>query len=474
MKLSSVFLIIVLLISSCGERISGESQEAFESSLVKVEESLSKTEQEKLDKALLVVSMYAMSEKWNNADKYENKSMSDIALHVLDNKTYKNVVSFAEDFIEKENDKKIIQLEEEILELELASKKEDSTLIKLEAFKATDIEMVESSWEYPKIITTIINTGDLTKITEYSFKIDVYSIAQDKKIKSVVNRISSEEGKENGDNNFFTTLSCSLSDIFENSKRLQKQLENAQYPITDLAKYDLEVKVTPSLIETKNGVRYEYPEEVLNHQEQIKLLQGEIKELKNSNISLDSYVTDEPDTNTEPAFNEEYLQRLSKIRKKKLEQTQNIVKVYDNLALTFPVGYEIKKEKKGGIYIHSLSDELSFDIEDENLIQYQIRDTTYVEYESSFDKPNGVLDILKVENVNYDIKETIEELKRTGYYKLIDADDTGYMYAVSSFGNDYRISRYFKFGDTHYSYTMDFKDLEKCVLEFDRSKGIVK
>ena len=123
------------------------------------------------------------------------------------------------------------------------------------------------------------------------------------------------------------------------------------------------------------------------------------------------------------------------------------------------------------MYALYLSDSLSFENSDKNLIQYEITDTTYVEYEDKYDKTNGLLNVLEKKNTNYDIKETINELKTNNYYKLIDADETGYIYIRHT--DTYSLLRYFKIEDTHYVYTMDFKNLADCVREFDRSKSLI-
>ena len=191
------------------------------------------------------------------------------------------------------------------------------------------------------------------------------------------------------------------------------------------------------------------------------------EEFKSSRIEIQ-----EENTENEKIYNQEFLSALKGIRRIKYKSDEKLLKINKNLAFTFPSSYEIKKQKSSGMYILSLSDSLSFDNSDKNLIQYQIRDTTYIEYEDKYDKANGVLNILKKENATYNIKETINELKTTNYYKIIATDETGYIYIPHS--DTYRLLRYLKINDTHYLYTMDFNNLNECVREFDRSKGLIK
>lgn len=467
-----LFCLLVLSLVSCQEKFSGTSEEEFKSSKLIVIKDLTTEEQKRLEKSLRVITLYAMAEKWNKPNNYTDKSINEITLDVVHNKTYSNVVKFAEDFLKKENDKKIIKIENEISEIELNRKKTDSIIKILEAFKATEININKGSWNEPTIYIKIVNKSDLTEITEYMFKLSITSISQNKVIDGVGSGGSYEEGRTKGEDDFFAYVSRSLSPIIEKSKRLENQLKNSKYPITNLKEYDLRVEVKPSKIVLKNGTRYSYPKKKLaDYDTEIKILREQLKQLKSLNGRLDELVLQETTTENETAYNEEFLSLLKEIRETKNKPDERILKINKNLALTFPSKYEIKKEKSVGMYAFHVSDRLSFDNSDKNLIQYQIRDTTYIEYEDKYDKANGILNILKKENVSYDIKETINSLKTTNYYKLIDADNSGYIY----FNNDsYHFIRYFKINGTHYLYSMSFNSLIECVQEFDRSNVLIK
>ena len=169
-------------------------------------------------------------------------------------------------------------------------------------------------------------------------------------------------------------------------------------------------------------------------------------------------------TKKEVAFNEKYLADLKEIRETKKDSEENIKTIGENLTLAFPSSYKIEKRRASGVYIFALSDSLVFDNSDENLIQYQINDTTGV-------KADGHLNILKKESVEHDFQETIDNIKSTNYFELVDHDETGYIYLQIK---TYTFVRYFKKEGTHYHYTMEFDNLEDCVREFDRSKRIIK
>jgi len=165
------------------------------------------------------------------------------------------------------------------------------------------------------------------------------------------------------------------------------------------------------------------------------------------------------------AFNEVFLTELKTIRETPYTGEDQLIKIEEETTLSFPDNYTIVKQKSAGTYILSLSDSLSFNAEDENLIQYQIESKNGV---------NGRLNVLNKPNLNYNFQETITDIKeRQDFYslKLIDADNFGYMY---EYFNEYHILRYFKINDTHYAYSIDFDTLKECVLEFDRSKNMRK
>ena len=472
MKSSSIYLgLLILCLIGCAESISGNSEEAFKESRLKVEKSLTPTEQQTLEKAFRVVGLYAMSEKWYNAETYADTSINEITLEVVNSKTYNDLVDFAEDYLKKENTYKIEEIEKSIADLKMKINKAKALITPLESFKASEIKIVEGSWDTPDIQVKIINTGKLTNITKYMFLLEIYSISLDKKIDAVGVGGGSDEGIENGEQQFFTYISRSLSSIIERSKILEKQLQDPQYPITDLEKYDLRVQVIPNKIVLKNGKEYHYPKKTPSHfQTEITALENELKHLKSIEGNLAELELEELSSKKEVLYNQDYLVQLAAIRKKHTKIEESLKRIKENVVLCFPVNYEVKKEK-ARMYYFSVSDSLSFDSEDKNLIQYQIKDTTYTVYEHDYDKTNGTLNVLTKENTKYNIQETISELKSTKYYDLVDADETGYIYVR---GGRFKLIRYFKLNQTHYLYEMDYKNLEECVLEFDRSKGILK
>ncbi|QXP58696.1 hypothetical protein [Olleya sp. HaHaR_3_96] len=470
------FLYSLLLLSSvsCKPKLSGDTEDDLTASLLVVKKELNVTQQEKLDNAIGVIGLYAMKEKWEHPDNHPNQSITAITLSTLNNKSYDAVVNFAEDFIQTLNQDKINALESEISELDAQRTKTDAVVTLLDAFKPSDIVIKENSWDEPALYLKIKNTNNLKDITNYMFTVNLYSIAQDKLILSTGFGSRLEHGNTIANDQFFCNISTSLSSIIQNSRRLQKLQPTFNYPITDLAQYDLRVEIIPSQIRLKDGTTYDYPEPNPKLiQEQIQTLKDQIQTLKNTSNSLDSFSQEDDNAhNQTPAFNQSYLADLEVIRQKPVNQLERLKKVKPNLNLTFPANYEVKKQAIGGMYIFNLSDSLVFDNSNKDLIQYQIQDTTYIEYQDSYNKPNGKLLILKKPNVAYDFKETMDAVKEEAQRnKTIDADTSGYIYQRI---NNYNLVRYFKIQNDHYLYVMTFKNLEDCVKEFDRSKNMIQ
>ena len=463
----TLFYILLLSLISCQEKFSGNSDEEFKTSRINVEKNLNPEEKENLEKALRIITLYAMAEKLQDSDRYK-KSVNDITLEIIDKKTYSDIVNFAEKFLKKENDKKIKNIESEISQLEIERNQADSIINILDRFKPNQIKIIKENLKTPEVEVEILYKGDLKEITQYMFDVEIYSISQNKRIDAIGIGGNFENSYTKNENDLFAYISLSLSPIIEKSKRLDEQLKNSNYPITDLKKYDLRLKVIPSEIILKNGTSYAYPQKnSANYDAEIDALDSQIKQLKTHRNTLDELEIQEK----KAVYNEEFLSILEEIRKSPNQQEETSLKINKNLFLTFPSNFKIIKQNSPGMYSLYLSDSLTFNTDDENLIQYQITDGSNVECESFYDKANGELNILKKKNVIYDIKQTINNLKETEYYKLIDTDDSGYIYIR---GDKYHLVRYFKIDDTHYSYTMEFKNIDGCIEEFDRSKTMIK
>ena len=158
----TVLCLSTIFLASCQERLSGDSEIAFNTSREKLEATLTPQKQETLEKALRVVALHAMTEKWEHPDTYDGKSFNDISLALVDGKSYRGLVRFAEDYLEKENQLKIEKLQEEAEELKSARQKADSMLKVLEVFKPAEISIVEGTWDTPTIGVKVMNGSTFT------------------------------------------------------------------------------------------------------------------------------------------------------------------------------------------------------------------------------------------------------------------------------------------------------------------------
>ncbi|WP_109436688.1 hypothetical protein [Aquimarina sp. AU119] len=472
-KINISVIALLMIFISCGKKISGDSPEAFKTSRLVVEKDLDQIQKDNLEKAFRVVLLEAMKLKWDNPKKYKGKSFEQISLQIIDNKTYNQIISLAESLLKEENENNLKELEEELTRLQKERKAASEIISKLETVTPTKIQITEGPWGDPQIKVTFTNTGDLQLTGAFSFVIDIYSIAKNIRIDGTKQggNFKDDVSKQKGD--YFTTITRTLSGLIERSKRLNTQLKKAKYPIENLTSYDLDIRAKAIKLTTTEGITYEYPEQDIAHydteigllnqkKERIKLLTGTLEELE-----LTDLTSEDKEKNTHAID-------LESIRAKNtgISQKEQSIKIDEQLHLILPKTYAIRKlPKKGfGTYILALSDSLIFDSKDKKLIQYQIQDTIYKEYVSDSDKANGKLNILKKENVSYDIKAIINEMKESSYVDIIDADESGYI--IRKFSNAFELHRYFKIENTHYYYTLNFSNLEDCVIEFDRSKHI--
>lgn len=463
---------------SCKTKFVGGSEEQFQTSKIEILKELSIDKQENLEIALRVLTKYSIQEKNDHYGTYWDTSTNKIKLNTLDNKTYDKLIKFAEDFIKKENEEAILKIENTILELQLNRKNADSIITILNDFKPNKIYIKKYKLDAPSLIVKIVNKGNLGGITSFMFDIEIYSISQDRIIESIGLGYSNLAGISKGIDDYFTTLSRTLTLLTRKSKRFVKQIEQAESPIYNLNDFDLRVKITPSRIELANGTNYVYPDKVVSQYDtEIRDLQECLKQLKSLNGTLNEFVLQEIDSKKEIAYNEEFLPILKEIRSTNNKNNVTALNLSSNISINLPAQYQVINKKLSDYYSISLCNTLSFDIYDENLIQYQIKDTLYVEFDEEDDKANGVLNVLEHKNISCTIEEIIDKFidsniyKPSWTYKLIEHDDSGYLY----FEDDrYKFVRYFKLNNTHYCYDMDFNNLKECVLEFERSKSLIK
>jgi len=278
-----------MLFTGCGPTISGKDEQAFKTSKAKMEEKLDKEEKENLEKALRIIVVKAMKEKWNSPEKYEGKSFDKISMEMIDGKSYGAILSYAEDFLKADRDEKIASKTAEIDSLEKDKLKTAKITQQIDAFKLTKISISEDQFfsddpKSPFLDLTFTNTSKENIIGEYMLNIEVYSKKTGEKIAA-----QGQGGTWNDDfalrpNENYDYHQPLLSEAVQHSNLWK----TAKYPITDFSPYDLVIKAYATKITTKKGGTIERPKtDTAYFDVEIKKLNEEIKALKETKATLD-------------------------------------------------------------------------------------------------------------------------------------------------------------------------------------------
>ncbi|MFN0254906.1 DUF6694 family lipoprotein [Pedobacter ureilyticus] len=282
-----ILSLIILILSSCGPTISGKDEQSFKTSRAKMEEKLNKAEKVNLEKALRVIALKAMKEKWNFPEKYESKSFDEISMEMIDGKSYSAIISYAEDFLTTDKKEKIAQKTTEIDSLE-KSKADVANIIKqLDAFKLTKISISEDEGfdeTQPYLDLVFTNKSGEDLIGDYMFHIEIFSKKTGEKIAA--------QGQGGA---FSDDYAIKPNETYEHHQPLLSEArahsnlwQTAKYPITDFSPYDLVIKAYATKITTKKGGTIERPKtDIAYFDNKIKTLKNEIKELEKSKGTLD-------------------------------------------------------------------------------------------------------------------------------------------------------------------------------------------
>lgn len=279
--------IFMLLISGCGPTISGTDEQSFKTSKAKMEEKLNKAEKENLEKALRVIMLKAMKEKWNTPEKYGDKSFNNIVMEMIDGKSYNAIISYAEDFLKADRDEKIKNAEAEIDSLQKDKIKTEAIIKKIAAFKLTKISISEDESfdeKKPYLDLVFTNTSNENLFGEYMFNIEIFSKKTGERIAA-----QGQGGTWNDD------YAIKPNEIYEDHQPLLSEAvahtnlwKTAKYPITDFLPFDLVIKAYATKITTKKDGTIERPKtDVAYFDAEIKKLNEEIAALKETKATLD-------------------------------------------------------------------------------------------------------------------------------------------------------------------------------------------
>lgn len=287
-NLSSVNLSILALIflcCSCRQTISGKDEASFKASKDKLEKELSSAEKIEFEKALRVITLKAMSDKFSDPKINKGKSFDEISLRMVDGKSFSGIIDFAEDFLKKSNLEKKAKLKIEIDSLNKQKSEFNKKNAAIDKFKFTGMYMIQDEFfdeMIPYLVVTFTNKTKTDIIGEYMYRIDIFSKKTGKLIASQEQGGGFRDGFSIVPDEAYDFTQPLLSEARDHSKNLWK---NAKYPIKDFAPYDLVIKVYPTKITTATGTieRENDP----SFDEKILVLQTELKEIEGLKGTLD-------------------------------------------------------------------------------------------------------------------------------------------------------------------------------------------
>lgn len=280
-------ILLILSMTSCHEKINGSSEKAFNLSRKNVEKELTAEEKINLEKAFRVIALKAMVLKWDEPEKYKNKSFNDISLNIIDGETYSSVCDIAEDFLQEKNKKEIEKVSNKIKDLEKKKAKIVAIEKELNLFKLGPIIIEETDWFgeiSPRLEVgyTYIGKTDLNGPVEISLELN------EKGTKKIAKSQSMTYGDENhilkpGEILYQTAI------LNETKERNPQIWQNVKYPIQNpnLSNFDLELKMYVSSLYLKGEKIIKPKTTIQDLNLEIEEQKNELKQISNSKGTLD-------------------------------------------------------------------------------------------------------------------------------------------------------------------------------------------
>ncbi|MFD1256474.1 DUF6694 family lipoprotein [Mucilaginibacter terrae] len=283
-----LFMLLIITLYGCGEKLNGHSEKDYEASRKKIEANLSKDEKVTLEKALRVIAGECMRLKFVEPNKYQNKSFDSIVLKMIDGRTYSSVVDKAEEILQDYNKKEADKLSHEIDSLEKRKtadvnvRKSMSSLFKIDYLSIDKVDFFNDS--IPSLDVSYAYIGKQPLSGELAISYEVYKKG---KPEPVVGIISTR-----GDGNRIWQHGEAIEDhlLLREPKESDPQKWNAlKYPIKnpDLQSLGLRLDVHPVSF-TLNGKHYTMPKtNDAALAAEIKEKRVELTNVKNSKGTLD-------------------------------------------------------------------------------------------------------------------------------------------------------------------------------------------
>ena len=183
-------LAVLVTFMSCGPTLSGRSKKDFDVSKKKVEQTLTKQQDSTLEIALRVTVGEAIRRKMDEPDKYPGQSFNDIALKLVDGKTYSSLISQAEDFLKEGNERKKISLSHEIDSLEkqssadIETRKSAASLFKVDQLKLEQQDFFGK--QTPRLDIDYLYIGKQPLVGQVQISVELYKAGTQQMLASVI------------------------------------------------------------------------------------------------------------------------------------------------------------------------------------------------------------------------------------------------------------------------------------------------
>jgi len=262
----------MIFLFSCQNKFDGTSENTFINSRKKIEEHLNKNEKLTLEKALRVITLSAMYQKFNNTTSKKN-SFDKVLLHEINGKTFIEVVEIAEIFLKEDKARNIERVQEEIKNMENSKAKYLQLKSKLDILesKPVKIDLIKGQL----IISCSFTNHSKEFISNYATAI---SYSSNKNQQDGWNCNSSHSGVDEFAPNETKIFTCEYD--IESAMRNSKVIfwDKIKFPITNFSEYNIVVNCRTEQL-TVNGINYELDSNEFNEDAE-NTLQNNKDELK--------------------------------------------------------------------------------------------------------------------------------------------------------------------------------------------------
>lgn len=245
-----------------------------------MKQELSSEKKDTYEKAMRVILLSAMRDKFSQPDQFEGKSFDQMMLDRVDGKTFNQLVEMAETHLQQTNAIKIAELEKELAAMKKNKAGYDSLKTKLDLLKGRLIK-IDLKNGFPVIFAEFKNVS-AKMFDQYSYSI-VARTDSGEVITSASRSFSGVGTVMPGD---VLQADAEISD-FSMKETPELNWSSIKYPITDPEKYHIKVEVYADQL-TVDDIRYDLANSSWKDRDQqaFEKLEKQILELKNTKGTL--------------------------------------------------------------------------------------------------------------------------------------------------------------------------------------------